>query len=186
MIHTEQSQPWLQPHHHMNMQDIDFTNFFDIGDIGDIGILDVSDFPSLDRPDGRVLEANGPLYNFGTEFVELLTELNVQNFGHNQLWRQQQVPQNIYRPPDIVPPTPNSYELQGNAHQFMAQQMDSKAGIFFEQRRRLTKDDGMAFTPLVSPAVTTRDSTFHPILEYTIPGAYFSPLTSPALHAQQQ
>jgi hypothetical protein len=41
----------------------------------------------------------------------------------------------------------------------------------------------MAFTPLVSPAVTPLDTQFH-IPEYTIPGAYFSPLSSPALHAQ--
>lgn len=45
MNHTEQAQPWPQPDHHMDMQDIDFSNFLDIGDIGDIGNLDVSDFP---------------------------------------------------------------------------------------------------------------------------------------------
>src|SRR4051794_26070488 len=41
----------------------------------------------------------------------------------------------------------------------------------------------MAFTPLVSPAVTPLDPHFN-IPEYTVPGAYFSPLSSPALHAQ--
>lgn len=41
----------------------------------------------------------------------------------------------------------------------------------------------MAFTPLVSPAVTPLDAHFN-IPEYTVPGAYFSPLSSPALHAQ--
>lgn len=43
----------------------------------------------------------------------------------------------------------------------------------------------MAFTPLVSPAVTPLDPHFQ--MEagvFNIPGAYFSPLTSPALHAQ--
>lgn len=43
----------------------------------------------------------------------------------------------------------------------------------------------MAFTPLVSPAVTPLDAHFN-IPEYTIPGAYFSPLSSPALHAQNE
>lgn len=43
----------------------------------------------------------------------------------------------------------------------------------------------MAFTPLVSPAVTPLDAQFH-IPEYTVPGAYFSPLSSPALHAQNE
>lgn len=42
----------------------------------------------------------------------------------------------------------------------------------------------MAFTPLVSPAVTPQDSHFQNLPEFTIPGAYFSPLTSPALQAQ--
>lgn len=42
----------------------------------------------------------------------------------------------------------------------------------------------MAFTPLVSPAVTPQESHFQTLPEFTIPGAYFSPLTSPALQAQ--
>ncbi|KAK7752749.1 hypothetical protein SLS62_005301 [Diatrype stigma] len=42
----------------------------------------------------------------------------------------------------------------------------------------------MSFTPLVSPAVTPLDSHFPVDAQYTMPGAYFSPLTSPALHAQ--
>ena len=43
----------------------------------------------------------------------------------------------------------------------------------------------MIFTPLVSPAVTPLDTQFR-MPEYTIPGEYFSPLTSPALEAQCQ
>jgi hypothetical protein len=43
----------------------------------------------------------------------------------------------------------------------------------------------MAFTPLVSPAVTPLESHFN-MPEYTVPGAYFSPLSSPALHAQNE
>ncbi|KAG9733174.1 hypothetical protein KCU73_g11116, partial [Aureobasidium melanogenum] len=106
MNHTEQAQPWPQPQH-MDIQDIDFANFLDIGDIGDIGNIDVSDFPSLDGPDGRVLGPNGPLHDFGTESFELPTQLDVQNFNHNQQWAQHQVPQNMYRAPNVVPPTPN-------------------------------------------------------------------------------
>ena len=43
----------------------------------------------------------------------------------------------------------------------------------------------MNFTPLVSPAVTPLDTQFR-LPEYTMPGEYFSPLTSPALEAQNQ
>lgn len=45
-------------------------------------------------------------------------------------------------------------------------------------------DVQMAFTPLVSPAVTPLDPHFNMENAFTVPGAYFSPLTSPALHAQ--
>ncbi len=41
----------------------------------------------------------------------------------------------------------------------------------------------MIFTPLVSPAVTPLEAQFA-MPEYTVPGAYLSPLTSPALEAQ--
>lgn len=42
----------------------------------------------------------------------------------------------------------------------------------------------MSFTPLVSPAVTPLDPHFNMDNNFTVPGAYFSPLTSPALRAQ--
>lgn len=42
----------------------------------------------------------------------------------------------------------------------------------------------MSFTPLVSPAVTPLETHFPIDAQFTVPGAYFSPLTSPALHAQ--
>lgn len=42
----------------------------------------------------------------------------------------------------------------------------------------------MAFTPLVSPAVTPLDPHFNMENAFAVPGTYFSPLTSPALHAQ--
>ena len=41
------------------------------------------------------------------------------------------------------------------------------------------------FTPLVSPAVTPLEAQFR-VPEYTTPGDYFSPLASPALHAERQ
>lgn len=42
----------------------------------------------------------------------------------------------------------------------------------------------MAFTPLVSPAVTPLDPHFNMENAFTVPGSYFSPLTSPALVPQ--
>lgn len=41
----------------------------------------------------------------------------------------------------------------------------------------------MTFTPLGTPAVTPMDTHFQ-IRDYTVPGEYFSPLASPAMHPQ--
>lgn len=48
---------------------------------------------------------------------------------------------------------------------------------------RANRSTQMTFTPLVSPAVTPLDAQFH-YPEFAVPGEYFSPLTSPALEAQ--
>ncbi|SMY19934.1 unnamed protein product [Zymoseptoria tritici ST99CH_1A5] len=79
-----------------------------------------------------------------------------------------------------VPPTPNSFEMHGEAGKFM-QQMDPSHRAMLEQRYQLRKEDASTFTPMVSPAGTPH---YNVQPEFTIPGAYFSPLTSPMLHAQ--
>ncbi|KAK8226686.1 hypothetical protein HDK77DRAFT_456865 [Phyllosticta capitalensis] len=84
-----------------------------------------------------------------------------------------------------VPPTPNSVEMRGDAARYL-QQMDSQTRAIVEQRYQLRKDDMASFTPLVSPAVTPHESNFQMQPEFTVPGAYFSPLTSPALEAQNR
>ncbi len=86
----------------------------------------------------------------------------------------------------IVPPTPNSFEMHGAAGRFMQQQhpqLDPQHRAILEQRFGLRKEDAIAFTPMVSPAGTPQ---YNMLPEYTTPGAYFSPLTSPMLHAQNQ
>ncbi|KAH6620120.1 hypothetical protein C7974DRAFT_398939 [Boeremia exigua] len=90
-----------------------------------------------------------------------------------------QPPEQAYRPHHGVPPTPNSVEMHGDPHRYV-QQMDQQAA--YDQRYHMRKDDA-SFTPLVSPAVTPHDLRFQ-IPDFTVPGAYFSPLTSPALNAQ--
>ncbi|PNS13829.1 Sterol regulatory element-binding protein 1 [Sphaceloma murrayae] len=93
----------------------------------------------------------------------------------------------VYRHPTQVPPTPNSYELHGaDAAQYQQQMAQRRA--FVEQQIQVQMQMGQgkrdnSFTPLVSPAVTPQDTTFHHI-DYGNSAAYFSPLTSPALQAQ--
>ena len=94
-------------------------------------------------------------------------------------------PQHVFPPNQHVPPTPNSFEMHGETARFMQQhsQMDPQQRAIMEQRYGIRKDDAIAFTPMVSPAGTPQ---YHMLPEFTTPGAYFSPLTSPMLHAQNQ
>lgn len=94
-----------------------------------------------------------------------------------------QYPPTTFPPGQQVPPTPNSFDMHGQAGHFMsqAQQQDLQQRAMLDQRYGLRKDDALAFTPMVSPASTPQ---YNGPPEFTIPGAYFSPLTSPMLHAQ--
>ncbi|KAK3720100.1 hypothetical protein LTR37_003923 [Vermiconidia calcicola] len=94
-------------------------------------------------------------------------------------------PHQGYLPSQAVPLTPTSFEMHGETGRFMHRppQFDPQQRAILEQRYGLRKDDAIAYTPMVSPAGTPQ---FHMVSEYTTPGAYFSPLTSPMLHAQSQ
>lgn len=90
--------------------------------------------------------------------------------------------QSLFR--NMVPPTPQSLEMQAN-NQYYVQGGDQSQGMF-DRYQNLKEQQDMAFTPLVSPAVTPLDTHFAVDPHYTIPASYFSPLTSPALHAQNE
>ena len=110
----------------------------------------------------------------------------VPDQSHSVSQSTQSMPQSFVpqgRP--VIPPTPNSYEMYGETGRFLQQQshMDAQQRAFIEQRYQVRKDDAIAFTPMVSPAGTPQ---YNIIPEYTTPGAYFSPLTSPMLQAQLQ
>jgi hypothetical protein len=102
----------------------------------------------------------------------------------------------------VIPPTPNSIELHGGAARYpqrvdASHEMYDRYGQMSEEQVRdsvpslgpLTGTNEMNdpqaafYTPLVSPAMTPLESQFR-LPEYTIPGEYFTPLTSPALEAQ--
>lgn len=89
-----------------------------------------------------------------------------------------------YPPAHHIPPTPNSYDMHGRAGSFMGppqQHQHFYSATMEQQRYQMQKDGQIAFTPLASPAGTPQ---FHMLPEFTTPGAYFSPLSSPMLHAQ--
>ncbi|KAI1779440.1 helix-loop-helix DNA-binding domain-containing protein [Hypoxylon cercidicola] len=86
---------------------------------------------------------------------------------------------------NIVPPTPQSLEIQA-ANQFFAQQDQTHSSGLFDGYRHLKEQPDISFTPLVSPAVTPLDPHFPVDPGFPPSGPYFSPLTSPALHAQNE
>ena len=94
------------------------------------------------------------------------------NFNQNQ---QQQFPSSHQ-----VPPTPNSLDLHGEAGRFMQQQMNAQQRAMLEHQYQMRKEQQVQFTPMASPSTTP----YHMHPDFTVPGDFFSPLTSPALHAQ--
>ncbi|KAK3906856.1 helix-loop-helix DNA-binding domain-containing protein [Staphylotrichum tortipilum] len=87
----------------------------------------------------------------------------------------------------MVPPTPQSLEIRPTNNQYYGQptapeQQQQQQAIEYRYQRIKDQTD-MSFTPLVSPAVTPLDTHFS-VDQFAVSGAYFSPLTSPALHAQ--
>ncbi|KAI8208869.1 Phosphorus acquisition-controlling protein [Colletotrichum sp. SAR 10_76] len=110
--------------------------------------------------------------------IQYLQQQRVQQ-QHRQIHEQHV----YYTNQHAVPPTPQSLEMPPASNQFYSDQ--SRTPMFDNRYQRMKEQQDMAFTPLVSPAVTPLDPHFQ--MEaggFTIPGAYFSPLTSPALHAQ--
>jgi hypothetical protein len=100
--------------------------------------------------------------------------------------QQQQHRNSFYNHNHSVPPTPQSIEMPPNGGQYysQAEQMPHQA-IFDANYRPQAKDQqDITFTPFMSPANTPLDPHFTIDGAFSVPGAYFSPLTSPALHAQ--
>ncbi|OTA98497.1 hypothetical protein M426DRAFT_17363 [Hypoxylon sp. CI-4A] len=94
---------------------------------------------------------------------------------------------------NMVPPTPQSLEIQA-ANQFYAPPDPTHSSGMFDGYQHLKEQQDaryppqpfMAFTPLVSPAVTPLEPHFPVDPTFAHSGPYFSPLTSPALHAQNE
>ncbi|KAG6088728.1 hypothetical protein E4U15_005269 [Claviceps sp. LM218 group G6] len=114
--------------------------------------------------------------------------LQQQKF-HQQQRQLQEQRVTFFSPPThhhhSVPSTPRSLDLPPGSGQFYSQtkQMSQRS---YDRRyhQPMSEQQDMALTPLVSPAVTPLDQHFNIDNAFAVPGAYFSPLTSPALHAQ--
>ncbi|KAL8387683.1 hypothetical protein RB595_009741 [Gaeumannomyces hyphopodioides] len=86
----------------------------------------------------------------------------------------------------MVPPTPQSLDLQAGSRFYTQPDHTPQQGMYERYQRMSADQQDMAFTPLVSPAVTPLETQFSMDTQFAMPGAYFSPLASPSLHAQAE
>ena len=201
-MNHESSPTWSQTLHDdtmvANPGDDEFSNFLDLG----------IDFPNFDGLEDGQSGLDTPMGDLGMDQLgmdgsradattsDLQTGsmvsqgVSMAHHGHmknavgmNPMLREHQMnqrPRNAMsnqncQPQIMIPLTPHSSEMQGAAARYQSH-MDLQGHIVYDQTP-------MSFTPLVSPAVTPLDSTFH-MPDFAVPGEYFSPLTSPALEGQ--
>ncbi|RXG45546.1 hypothetical protein VDGE_03154 [Verticillium dahliae] len=119
------------------------------------------------------------------QFLQQQRMQQQQRQMHEHQAHQVQQQTSYYVGHNPVPPTPQSLEMPPNGNHYYAQEQ-AQQNVFDSRYQRMKEQQDMAFTPLVSPAVTPLDPQFQIDPTFTMPGSYFSPLTSPALHAQSE
>ncbi|KAF2131896.1 hypothetical protein P153DRAFT_334181 [Dothidotthia symphoricarpi CBS 119687] len=159
-----------------NQQLTDLTTSIDVQHLQNPFAPQISQDRHNDAADTQQTQNNLDISQVGNGFFDY----GIPQYGQSNTSAFTQAQEHVYRPHHGVPPTPNSIEMHGDPHRYL-RQMDPQQALF-DQRYHMRKDDA-TFTPLVSPAVTPHDARFQ-IPDFTVPGAYFSPLTSPALTAQ--
>jgi len=101
--------------------------------------------------------------------------LQAQQPGQPQLFQQYPAYQQMHNPyQHQIPPTPVSNEMHAAKY---ASALDVSGQIMFDRQNA-------SFTPLVSPAQTPLDNPWG-MPDYVLADDFFSPLTSPAIEAQQ-
>ncbi|KAI8275252.1 Phosphorus acquisition-controlling protein [Colletotrichum sp. SAR11_57] len=178
--------PALAPSHDEEFQQ--FLNMGGMGNLGDSMAFDFNDFQSG--------SGSGMMHQSGREQLDTQmggTDANMVMSNANAAMQTQLINMTTAAahpaiPTQLIPPpTPTDAitEIDAQIQYLQQQRVQQQHRQIHEQHVYYTNQHAMAFTPLVSPAVTPLDPHFQ--MEaggFTIPGAYFSPLTSPALHAQ--
>ena len=167
------------------VSDIDFSSYLDLDDAG-LHFTDLEDYSSgLDTPMGKLaFNQHAGIDNAGYSNSPSLDidPMSTQNNFQPQLPLAQhfesssQYPHIQWGHSYNVPPTPVSSEMQAAKY---GQHVDSTGHIFSLQQQQAS------FTPLVSPAQTPIHGAFT-MPEYGTADDFFSPLTSPALEAQNR
>ncbi|KIV90526.1 hypothetical protein PV10_07823 [Exophiala mesophila] len=167
----------------VGVSDDDFTKFLDL-DNDFAQFAAVGQHPSgLDTPMGRLGFGNPETnINFASQDqvdLSMGSGNNAVAFQHGMQpshaypHYQQHFQQMQMQPHYHVPPTPVSAEMHAAKY---TQHMGNNGQILFDHQQ-------VSFTPLVSPAQTPMDGGFA-MSDYGLTDDFFSPLTSPAIEAQ--
>jgi len=169
--------------------DDDFTKYLELGnEFAQFEGVGQSNMPSgLDTPMGRLafaqdnqFQALTPdqqalLQNMDMDMGGLQTNMSYNHMQQPQQYQQYSIFQQMQHPyQHQVPPTPVSAEMHAAKY---SQNMDLNTHVVFDRHNT-------SFTPLVSPAQTPLDNAWG-IADYMVADEFFSPLTSPAIEAQQ-
>lgn len=166
--------------------DDDFTKFLELGN--DFTHFDSLDQPNvssgLDTPMSRLgFSHPGQMQMLATADMEMLQNMpgaHVQPYptmqhGQTQYQQYHQMYQQMSHAfHQQVPPTPVSAEMHGAKY---GTSIDKQNQIMFDRQQA-------SFTPLVSPAQTPLENAWG-VPDYVVADEFFSPLTSPAIEAQQ-
>ncbi|KAK5092202.1 hypothetical protein LTR70_005857 [Exophiala xenobiotica] len=192
----EESQAWTQDLNTDSLiggaGDDDFTKFLELGnDFTHFDSVDQQNAPSgLDTPMGRLtftpdgqLQALTPQQHAMLQNLEMnmggmqphMSFPHLQQSGQPRLYQHYPDYQQMHNPyQHQVPPTPVSGEMHAAKY---APACDSAGQIIFDRQNP-------SFTPLVSPAQTPLENPWA-MPDYVVGDDFFSPLTSPAIEAQQ-
>lgn len=189
-----QQQQQQHPHHHSHPGTHPNTPFQDMSPAPPMPATSAHDFGGMDQfgmsPNMAQTQQQQQFIDAHAQTTmpftsEPMYQPSMQQMYHSQQQQFQMHPHQGYpHNNQVVPPTPNSFEMHGVPGRYLErhQQLDAQQQAILAQRYALRKEE-IAFTPMVSPAGTPQ---YHMLPEFTTPGAYFSPLTSPMLHAQSQ
>ncbi|KAM0427483.1 hypothetical protein ACHAPT_007443 [Fusarium lateritium] len=132
-------------------------------------------------PAHMMTPASDPISNIDAQ----IQYLQQQKFQQQQRQMQEQQAAFFHNHNHSVPPTPQSLEMPNSGQFYSQAEQVSQPGVYDRGYQRMKdQQDQMAFTPLVSPAVTPLDPGFPMSDSFVAQNPYFSPLTSPALIPQ--
>jgi hypothetical protein len=155
------------------IQETDLSTFLDLD-------LDLG-FPSMDQPHHQMQSAQNQM-QVSADINDASNAVFDFSMPMHMSFNMSQPQQSQHMMQSAIPPTPNSVEMHADQAQYLQNFQAHERAIINQYMKRSEAH----YTPMNSPVVHGVDNNqYHISNPYTVPGAYFSPLTSPALEGQQ-